>query len=740
MSLHQPPERLPVILVPGFCSSGLEVQQSSVCPLWEGRRVWMGLSKLGFQSIHGKGMWDPKSHSLKNKWLQHLMLAGPDLEQPGVRLKVIEGMEGVRSLAPDSLGGLAAEASYIFAPVIDLLESMGYREGVDLVAASYDWRFAPSALEKREGYCEKLVQTVEALDRRSTGVAILAHSMGNKMVQYFLAYVKRSRGQQWLDRHINVWIAAAAPHLGAAQAARATLLGDRFGLGSFISDSEALALARSLSASPWLFPIGAAEKQPMFWLRRGGLLELRNFSASLENCGIESKRNRVMLTVEVCWGEDCNSESLTTKTSTAFDGKLASFDVAKNLIQFGGPAVLPRAATISVIVKEKGVHDDANRNWLKRCGKGVIGCVQLIGEASQGRGCLGVPKASTGCASIASLLEGSSRGSDGFVQVRLPICSTHGLRGLGAGKDKATCDRFVSFDLRWLGFSQVREAWLGSQTLKAFTGHEACQFPASVRHSRRAEQETYDPLGIPQLLKMEACEQLLEVWEEYYEKDQLYDHTGQEDCPPIRRVLAAHGVGLPTEVMYALRIRTARLKPAELQTRFVLDDEAELATPSEALTIEGGIVKALACKSSLSGDGVVPICSLDHCKSWAGSLHLQLLHLEGAEHRDMLADPRFHRAIRDAVILQPLRPCPPLSYSIAGTFSQWMPVLMGWQGTCFTHVIRIGEQGRESFQILPFGSNKHACFLVGRCGGYYVVVVVVPISISCLVLVDASEG
>ena len=40
---------------------------------------------------------------------------------------------------------------YVFAPVVRMLEKLGYQEGVDLIAAPYDWRFAPSVMEKREG-------------------------------------------------------------------------------------------------------------------------------------------------------------------------------------------------------------------------------------------------------------------------------------------------------------------------------------------------------------------------------------------------------------------------------------------------------------------------------------------------------------------------------------------------------------------------------------------------------------
>ena len=61
---------------------------------------------------HGKGTWaDPEALSLKNQWLQHLVLADPETESSGVRLRAVEGLAGVKFLDPDSFMGLAAEAS-----------------------------------------------------------------------------------------------------------------------------------------------------------------------------------------------------------------------------------------------------------------------------------------------------------------------------------------------------------------------------------------------------------------------------------------------------------------------------------------------------------------------------------------------------------------------------------------------------------------------------------------------------
>ena len=38
---------LPVIIIPGFGSSGLKIVQSTAKPTWEQHRIWLGLNKLG---------------------------------------------------------------------------------------------------------------------------------------------------------------------------------------------------------------------------------------------------------------------------------------------------------------------------------------------------------------------------------------------------------------------------------------------------------------------------------------------------------------------------------------------------------------------------------------------------------------------------------------------------------------------------------------------------------------------
>lgn len=46
---------LPILIVPGFMSTGLEIQESKLRPEWNGKRLWLNLTSLGMSSIGHDG-------------------------------------------------------------------------------------------------------------------------------------------------------------------------------------------------------------------------------------------------------------------------------------------------------------------------------------------------------------------------------------------------------------------------------------------------------------------------------------------------------------------------------------------------------------------------------------------------------------------------------------------------------------------------------------------------------------
>lgn len=45
-------KRLPILIIPGFMSSGLQVMQSNAKEAWVGKRIWINLKSLGFEAVH----------------------------------------------------------------------------------------------------------------------------------------------------------------------------------------------------------------------------------------------------------------------------------------------------------------------------------------------------------------------------------------------------------------------------------------------------------------------------------------------------------------------------------------------------------------------------------------------------------------------------------------------------------------------------------------------------------------
>lgn len=659
--------RLPILIVPGFMSSGLRVERSTVEPSWEGERVWLSLGKLGIAAVHHKGLWDqtnaalapkfgelegeaqlhPDSGHLKNKWLEHLILKSADEEMDGIRVRAIPGVEGVDFLDPHLL---VKTFTYVFGPVVSALQEAGYREGVDLGVATYDWRLAPAVLRQRDQFFDNMVEQVEKLNQTGSGVVLLGHSMGNKVVQYFLNYAKHKLGQAWLDCHVHTFLATGAPHVGAPAAARSTLLGDKMGLEAFITKEEALILGRSFSSSAWLLPLGPSANRT-FFLRRQGALEIKDISVHVPGRSI-SKENRITVTFEIWWSDGEGKAALTSSSSERFTGKDASFDSSRNLLLFGGPAELPPDATLVAIVKEKGIH----RKYRLDIAHHLADMARLSREAAMGRGGLGVPRAWSPEASLVELLAGRPD-KDGFVDAQVRLKVNFGIRALRQRGG------FVKFRARWRGFQWLQSDWLGSvQAVAELRARSATERP--IRHgSRRAE---YDRVDVPTMFKLEGAEKELQVWKKYYEGDSLYEHKGSDDAPPIKRVVAIHGVDVPTEVMFALKINTVRVKPGAAVTRFVLDDEAVLTPGQPSLKMSGGIVSEVPAAGSHSGDGTVPFASMEHCRQWQGQVEsVRVIQLEKASHRGMLNDARFHRTLLEELDAMPVERAGGISHALS---------------------------------------------------------------------------
>lgn len=171
----------------------------------------------------------------------------------GIKVRPLDGLSGVDYLAP---GAVNHWFSFVFGPVIRVLEGVGYTKE-NMAAAPYDWRIPPRYLEKRDHFFSQLVKIVETMVKRTDHkVVLLSHSMGYRVVHYFIEFVKKNipDGQTWVDTHVQFLLPISPIFLGSPRPLKAVLIGDKMDMDTFLTDEEAIFMARTWGSTPWLFP------------------------------------------------------------------------------------------------------------------------------------------------------------------------------------------------------------------------------------------------------------------------------------------------------------------------------------------------------------------------------------------------------------------------------------------------------------------------------------------------------
>ncbi|KAF9524019.1 phospholipid:diacylglycerol acyltransferase [Crepidotus variabilis] len=240
----------PVILIPGIISTGLESWSTApeYRPFFR-EKVWGGFNMLSQVTFN------------KEKWIASMML-DPDtgLDPPDAKVRAAEGIDAASSLI---------QGYWIWSKIVENLAVVNYDTN-NLYLAPYDWRLSYWNLEERDGYFSKLKYNIESLrERHKKKVVIAAHSMGCTVLLYFFKWVESpdfgKGGPDWVENHIDGYVAIAGTHLGVAKAMAAFLSGEMkdtvqvhpagaYVLERFFSRNERQKLFRSWagSASMWM--------------------------------------------------------------------------------------------------------------------------------------------------------------------------------------------------------------------------------------------------------------------------------------------------------------------------------------------------------------------------------------------------------------------------------------------------------------------------------------------------------
>ena len=248
----------PVILIPGFVTSSLELWSGPPCaaPYFRSR-FWGGVSMT------------QRVLTQRDCWLQVMALDGETGVDPPpagnatlpTRLRAVEGLAGVDYFMP---------GYGVWATMIAELASLGYNAG-NLAAETYDWRLGLDHLEPRDGFFTRLAARVETLVATNGGVkaALVAHSWGDTVARTFFAWADTHRSPGWTATHVAHYVNVAGSTLGAAKSVPALLSGetrDTAELGAvaaflsdnFVSRPQRTRLFRSWGGSLGMLPIGGA--------------------------------------------------------------------------------------------------------------------------------------------------------------------------------------------------------------------------------------------------------------------------------------------------------------------------------------------------------------------------------------------------------------------------------------------------------------------------------------------------
>jgi len=207
----------PVIMVPGFITSGLEFWSGEECySSWikPRQKVW-GSLHIFLQSV----LSDLQCYT------RHLALdpiTGQD--PPNIKLRSASGFDAADYFM---------STLWVWDKLIDNLSEVGY-DASNMIMMGFDWRLGFPMLEERDGYFTKLKVNIEAMVKLEGQPAVItSHSFGSQVVLYFFKWVTVPEsdgggggGEDWVEKNIHSFVNVAGPLLGVPKAVSALLSGE----------------------------------------------------------------------------------------------------------------------------------------------------------------------------------------------------------------------------------------------------------------------------------------------------------------------------------------------------------------------------------------------------------------------------------------------------------------------------------------------------------------------------------
>ncbi|MDP2325993.1 MAG: hypothetical protein Q8N51_18480, partial [Gammaproteobacteria bacterium] len=244
---HRMKKLLPVSMIPGVVSGGLELWRGKECaaPFFR-ERVWGSTSMIQFM------VTQPMC------WIQHMSLAEDGSDPEGIKVRPAQGLSAADFLFP---------GYWVWAPIIENLADLGY-DPASMGMAAYDWRLPLMMIEDRDHSFTEWQHQIE-LRKRLTGekTVLISHSYGAQVAFFFIQWAESRGGVGWVDAHISSWVNIGGPLLGATKAVGTYMSGEMrdtaqlhpliaLALDKLVPPSARLSMLRGWGSGVAMFPKG----------------------------------------------------------------------------------------------------------------------------------------------------------------------------------------------------------------------------------------------------------------------------------------------------------------------------------------------------------------------------------------------------------------------------------------------------------------------------------------------------
>ncbi|XP_055294928.1 phospholipase A2 group XV-like isoform X2 [Sitodiplosis mosellana] len=252
----------PVIFIPGLGGSKLQAKLNKTTgPMRCAREsdyfdIWVNVLQLIFSIPcwvdNMKLVYDNVTHKAKNT--------------PGVELRFPDWRDA------DAVKWVTRNEKGFFDDIANALAKCGYSEGKNVFAAPYDFRKGP----KNTDWFDRMQQLTEYAYENNNHVRItyIAHSMGGRMLLYFLQQMP----QTWKDKYVKRFIAMSVPWGGSIQSIMAMSIGyNPFPPFLFPANDHMKTIQETFSSLAWLLP------SDDFWAPTEVLAVISGKNYTLEN-------------------------------------------------------------------------------------------------------------------------------------------------------------------------------------------------------------------------------------------------------------------------------------------------------------------------------------------------------------------------------------------------------------------------------------------------------------------------